>query len=136
MEPPVEWKMVAVTSLGPERVTASSHSPFKECEKTDRVVTRTYNVATQATHSASALAILLVDLRKTDNLDYNNTTAHVTHSQLIREVGGVVLSAMMWKRYVCLVHTYLLENIKSCHLYQRKFFTLILVLDKAVSPGT
>ncbi|XP_030272800.1 uncharacterized protein LOC115581658 [Sparus aurata] len=49
--PPVEREMAALTSLGPERVTANPRCPVKECEKTDRLVCRSYNAATRAARS-------------------------------------------------------------------------------------
>ena len=103
--PPVEREMVALTSLGPERVSTNPRCPVKECEKTDRLVCRSYNAATQAAHSGNALAILLVALRRTANPEDQDTmslidSTLVTHSQLTRDVGVVMSSAMMSRRQI------------------------------------
>ncbi|XP_030272829.1 uncharacterized protein LOC115581680 [Sparus aurata] len=103
--PPVEREMAALTSLGPERVTANPRCPVKECEKTDRLVCRSYNAATRAAHSGNALAILLAALRRTANPEDQDTmslidSALVTHSQLTRDVGVVMSSAMMSRRQI------------------------------------
>ena len=57
--PPAEREMAALTSLGPERVTANPRCPLKECDKSDWLVCRTYIAATRAARSGNALAILL-----------------------------------------------------------------------------
>lgn len=116
--PPVEREMAALTSLGPERVTANPRCPVKECEKTDRLVCRSYNAATRAARSGNALAILLAALRRTANPEDQDTmslidSALVTHSQLTRDVGVVMSSAMMSRRQIWLAQTSLPENIRK-----------------------
>ncbi|KAK0151149.1 hypothetical protein N1851_007723 [Merluccius polli] len=116
--PPVEREMAALTPLGPERVTANPRCPVKECEKTDRLVCRSYNAATRAARSGNALAILLAALRRTANPEDQDTmslidSALVTHSQLTRDVGVVMSSAMMSRRQIWLAQTSLPENIRK-----------------------
>ena len=101
--PPVEREMAALTSLGPERVTTNPRCPLKECDKSDRLVSRTYNAATRAARSGNALAILLAALRRTANPEDQDTmslidSALVTHSQLTRDIGAAMSSAMVSRR--------------------------------------
>ncbi len=101
--PPVEREMAALTSLGPERVTANPRCPVKECHKTDSLVCRTYNAATRAARSSNALAILLAAIRKTVSQEEQDTLnlidgALVTHAQLTRDIGVAMSSAMLARR--------------------------------------
>ena len=116
--PPVEREMAALTSLGPEWVTANPRCPVKECEKTNHLVCRSYSAATWAARSGNALAILMAALRRTANPEDQDTmslidSTLVTHSQLTRDVGVVMSSAMMSRRQNWLAQTSLPENIRK-----------------------
>lgn len=116
--PPVEGEMAALTSLGPERVTANPRCPVKECHKTDSLVCRTYNAATRAARSGNALAILLAAIRKTVSQEDRDTmslidAALVTHAQLTRDMGAAMSSAMLARRQVWLAQTTLPETIRK-----------------------
>ena len=116
--PPVEREMAALTSLGPERVTANPRCPVKECHKTDGLVCRAYNAATRAARSGNVLAILLAAIRKTVSSEEQDTLtlidgALVTHAQLTSDVGVAMSSAMLARRQVWLAQTTLPENIRK-----------------------
>ena len=116
--PPVEREMAALTSLGPERVTANPRCPLKECDKSVRLVCRTYNAATRAACSGNALTILLAALRRTANPEEQDTmslleSALVTHFQLTRDIGAAMSSAMMSQRQIGLAETTLPEKMTN-----------------------
>ena len=115
--PPVEREMAALTSLGPERVTTNPRCPVGECQKTDRLVCRSYNAATRAARSGNALAILLAAIRKTVNPDEHDTrdlvdSALVAHTQLTSDIGASMSSSMLARRQIWLAQTSLPENIR------------------------
>ena len=116
--PPDEREIAALTSLGPARVTANPKCPVRECHKTDTLVCRSYNAAASAARSGNALAILLAAIIKTlgpedqDNMSLVDS-ALVTHSQLTREVGAAMSSAVLARRQVWLAQTSLPEGVRK-----------------------
>ncbi|XP_037637109.1 uncharacterized protein LOC119494940 [Sebastes umbrosus] len=116
--PPVEREMAALTPLGPDRVTTNPHCPRKECKKTDHLVCRSYNAAARAARAGNALALLLAALRRTASAGDQDTrnlidAALSTHSQLTRDIGSAMSSAMMARRQIWLAQTTLPENIRK-----------------------
>ncbi len=113
--PSVEREIAALTTLGPDRVTDNPKCPGKECQKTDRLMYQTYNAATLAARSGNAFAIVLAALRKVissedrDALNLVNA-APITHSQLNRDIGASMSSAILARRQIYLAQTYLLET--------------------------
>ena len=68
--------------------------------------------------SGNALAILLAALTRTTNPEDQDTmslidSGLVTHSQLTRDVGVVMLSAMLSRRQIWLVQTSLPKNVRK-----------------------
>lgn len=115
--PPVERGMAALTSLGPSRVTDNPRCPVKECHKTDTLVCRSYNAAARAARSGNALAILLAAIRKSVSPEDHDTmslvdSALIAHSQLTRDVGMAMSSAVLARRQVWLAQTSLPEGIR------------------------
>lgn len=93
--PPVESPMAALTSLGFSRVSSDPRCPRKECAKTDRLVTNSFNASARAARMGNALAITLAALRKTLGPDDHDSRALVdaalsSHSQLTRDVGNAM----------------------------------------------
>lgn len=116
--PPVEPSMAALTSLGVAGVSANPRCPRKECAKTDRLATRTFNAAARAARMGNALAITLAALRRTLSPDDQDARALVdaalsSHSQLTRDVGDAMGSAVLCRRQVWLAQTSLPEGIKQ-----------------------
>ncbi|XP_074466146.1 uncharacterized protein LOC141752269 [Sebastes fasciatus] len=116
--PPVEREMAALTPLGPDRVTTNPHCPRKECKKTDHLVCRSYNAAARAARAGNALALLLAALRRSASAGDQDTrnlidAALSTHSQLTRDIGSAMSSAMMARRQIWLAQTTLPENIRK-----------------------
>ncbi|KAK0150205.1 hypothetical protein N1851_008880 [Merluccius polli] len=74
--PPVERDMAALTSLGPDRVTADPRCPVRECHKTDTLVCCTYNAAAWAARSGNVLAILLAATRRSVSLVTGRLGSH------------------------------------------------------------
>ncbi|XP_076144523.1 uncharacterized protein LOC143127104 [Alosa pseudoharengus] len=101
--PPVEREMAALMSLGPARVTADPRCPVKECRKTDTLVCQSYNAAARAARSGSALTILLAAIRKSLDPEDKDTmslvdSALIAHTQLTRDVGAAMSTAVMARR--------------------------------------
>ena len=116
--PPVEREIAALTSLGPARVTTNPKCPVRECHKTDTLVCRSYNAAARAARSGNALAILLAAIRKTLGPEDQDTmslvdSALITHSQLTRDVGAAMSSAVLARRQVWLAQTSLPEGVRK-----------------------
>lgn len=119
--PKVEQDMAALTALGPDRVSDNPRCPKKECDKTDRLVCGTYNAAARAARSGNALAILLAALRKSiggDQADQDTRnlidSALSVHSQLTRDVGKAMASAMQTRRQVWLAQMFNLpQNMRK-----------------------
>ncbi len=116
--PSVEREIAALTTLGPDRVTDNPRCPGKECQKTDRLMCQTYNAATQAARSGNALAIVLAALRKvisSEDRDALNLVdaALITHSQLTRDIGVSMSSAVLARRQIWLAQTSLPETIRK-----------------------
>ncbi len=113
--PSVEREIAALTTLGPDRVTDNPKCPGKECQKTDRLMCQTYNAATLAARSGNTFVIVLAALRKVissedrDALNLVNA-APITHSQLNRDIGASMSSAILARRQIYLAQTYLLET--------------------------
>ncbi|CAM4734950.1 unnamed protein product [Leuciscus chuanchicus] len=63
--PPVEQEIASWTTLGPAYASANPRCPKKECAKTDRLISRSFNATARAARTGNALAILLAALRKT-----------------------------------------------------------------------
>ena len=116
--PPVEREIAALTSLGPARVTTNPKCPVRECHKTDTLVCRSYNAAARAARSGNALAILLAAIRKTLGPEDQDTmslvdSALITHSQLTRDVGAAMSSAVLARRQVWLAQTSLPKGVRK-----------------------
>ncbi|KAK0154023.1 hypothetical protein N1851_003886 [Merluccius polli] len=116
--PPVEPSMAALTSLGLTGVSPNPRCPRKECAKTDRLATRTFNAAARAARMGNALAITLASLRKTLSRDDQDARALLdaalsSHAQLTRDVGDAMGSAVLCRRQVWLAQTALPEPIKQ-----------------------
>ena len=116
--PPVEPSMAALTSLGLTGVSPNPRCPRKECAKTDRLATRTFNAAARAARMGNALAITLASLRKTLSRDDQDARALLdaalsSHAQLTRDVGDAMGSAVLCRRQVWLAQTSLPEPIKQ-----------------------
>ncbi|KAJ8001185.1 hypothetical protein DPEC_G00188670 [Dallia pectoralis] len=62
--PPVEQEIASWTTLGPAYASANPRCP-KECAKTDRLISRSFNSTARAARTGNALAILLTALGKT-----------------------------------------------------------------------
>lgn len=115
--PPVEREIAALTTLGPDKVTDNPRCPGKECQKTDRLMSQAYNAATRAARSGNALAIVLAALRKVVNTEERDVmnlidTALITHSQLTRDIGASMSSAILARRQIWLAQTDLPETIR------------------------
>ncbi len=116
--PPVERVIAAWTALGPVRASNNPRCPRKECAKIDRLVLRSFNAAARAARSGNALAILLAALRKTistDDQDSRNLvdSALAAHSQLTRDVGEAMSSAILCRRQIWLAQTTLPDTIRG-----------------------
>lgn len=116
--PPVEQEIASWTTLGPAYTSANPRCPKKECAKTDRLISRSFNATARAARTGNALAILLAALRKTvsaDDQDSRNLvdSALAAHSQLTRDVGEAMSSAVLCRRQVWLAQTSLPETIRS-----------------------
>ncbi len=116
--PSVERKIATLTTLGPDRVTDNPRCPGKQCQKTDRLMCQTYNAATRAARSGNTLVIVMATLRKvisSGDRDALNLvdTALITHSQLTRDIGASMSSAILARRQIWLAQTSLLETIKK-----------------------
>ena len=114
--PPVEKDMAALTSLGPDRVTADPRCPVRGCHKTDTLVCRTYNAAARAAPSGNALAILLVVTRRSVGPEDPDTlslvdSALTVHSQLTRDVGAAMSATVVAQRQIWLAQTSLPEGV-------------------------
>ncbi|KAK0138023.1 hypothetical protein N1851_025751 [Merluccius polli] len=110
--------MAALTSLGLTGVSPNPRCPRKECAKTDRLATRTFNAAARAARMGNALAITLASLRKTLSRDDQDARALLdaalsSHAQLTRDVGDAMGSAVLCRRQVWLAQTSLPEPIKQ-----------------------
>lgn len=116
--PSVEREIAALTTLGPDKVTDNPRCPGKECQKTDRLMCQAYNAATRAARSGNALAIVLAALRKVVNTEERDVmnlidTALITHSQLTRDIGASMSSAILARRQIWLAQTSLPETIRK-----------------------
>jgi hypothetical protein len=116
--PSVEREIAALTTLGPDKVTDNPRCPGKECQKTDRLMSQAYNAATRAARSGNALAIVLAALRKVVNKEEHDMmslidTALITHSQLTRDIGASMSSAILARRQIWLAQTSLPDAIKK-----------------------
>ncbi|CAL8391684.1 unnamed protein product [Gadus morhua 'NCC'] len=101
--PPVEESIASWTSLGPARVSSNPSCPRKECAKTDRLVTRSFNASARAARTGNALAMTLAALRRTlDPADGDAMglveAALSAHSQLTRDVGDLMAAAVLCRR--------------------------------------
>ena len=79
---------------------------------------RSYNAAARAARSGNALAILLAAIRKTLGPEDQDTmslvdSALITHSQLTRDVGAAMSSAVLARRQVWLAQTSLPEGVRK-----------------------
>lgn len=115
--PPVEKEMAALTSLGPLRLTANPHCPRRECDKTDRLVSKAYNASARAARSGNALAVLLAAVRKSTGTDDQDTkelldAALSALAQMTRDIGSAMSSATLARRQVWLAQTALPEVVK------------------------
>ena len=116
--PPVEQAVAALTSLGPGKVSADSRCPNAQCEKTDRLVCRTYNSAARAARSGNALVLLLAALDRTIGAEDTDSRALINaavlaHSQLTRDIGATMASAVVARRQVWLAQTTLPSNVRK-----------------------
>lgn len=116
--PSVEREIAALTALGPDKVTDNPRCPGKECQKTDRLMSQAYNAATRAARSGNALAIVLAALRKVVNKEERDVmslidTALITHSQLTRDIGASMSSAILARRQIWLAQTSLPDAIRK-----------------------
>lgn len=116
--PPVEQEIASWTTLGPAYASANPRCPKKECAKTDRLISRSFNASARAARTGNALAILLAALRKTvsaEDQDSKNLvdSALAAHSQLTRDVGDAMSSAVLCRRQIWLAQTSLPETIRS-----------------------
>ncbi len=116
--PSVEREIVALTTLGPDRVMDNPRCPGNECQKTDRLMCQTYNAANRAAQSGNFLAIVLAALRKVISSEDNNAlnlvdAALITHSQLTRDIGASMSSAILARRQIWLAQTSLPETIRK-----------------------
>lgn len=115
--PPVEKDMAAMTSLCPTRLTADPHCPNRECDRSDRLVCKTYDAAARAARSGNALALLLAAIRKTSLAESQDTrnlvdAALSAHAQLTRDIGAAMSSAILARRQIWLAQTGLPDGIK------------------------
>ncbi|CAL8342654.1 unnamed protein product [Arctogadus glacialis] len=115
--PPVEASIASWTSLGPARLSSNPSCPRKECAKTDRLVTRSFNASARAARTGNALAMTLAALRRTlDPADGDAIglveAALSAHSQLKRDVGDSMAAAVLRRRQVWLAQTPLPEAIR------------------------
>ena len=116
--PPVEQGIAALTKLGPTGVTPNSKCPNKQCRRTDSLVCRTYNSAARAARSGNALVLILAALEKivgpgdSDARTLVNA-ALMAHSQLTRDIGTTMASAMVTRRQVWLAQTGLSQNVQD-----------------------
>ncbi|CAL8362208.1 unnamed protein product [Boreogadus saida] len=62
---PVEVSIASWTFLGPARASSNPCCPRKECAKTDRLVTSSFNASARAARTGNALAMTLAALRRT-----------------------------------------------------------------------
>ncbi|CAL8406948.1 unnamed protein product [Arctogadus glacialis] len=116
--PPVEASIASWTSLGPARVSSNPSCPRKECAKTDRLVTRSFNASARAARTGNALAMTLAALRRTlDPADGDAMglveAALSAHSQLTRDVGDSMAAAVLSRCQVWLAQTSLPEAIRT-----------------------
>ena len=116
--PPVEALIASLTPLGPARVSSNPSCPRKECAKTDRLVTRSFNASARAARTGNALAMTLAALRRTlDPADGDAMglveAALSAHSQLTRDVGDSMAAAVLCRRQVWLAQTSLPEAIRT-----------------------
>ncbi|XP_059898317.1 uncharacterized protein LOC132450257 [Gadus macrocephalus] len=130
--PPVEESIASWTSLGPARVSSNPSCPHKECAKTDRLVTRSFNASARAARTGKLQWIQIL----TDGggeLSCNNSlhafaqdrdpadgdamglveAALSAHSQLTRDVGDSMAAAVLCRRQVWLAQTSLPEAIRT-----------------------
>ncbi|XP_075340396.1 uncharacterized protein LOC142399558 [Odontesthes bonariensis] len=101
--PPVEASVASWTSLGPARASPNPRCPRKECAKTDRLASRSFNASARAARMGNALAMTLAALRKTLDPADGDAMALVeaalsAHSQLTRDVGDSMASAVLCRR--------------------------------------
>ncbi|XP_051533337.1 uncharacterized protein LOC127428783 [Myxocyprinus asiaticus] len=90
--PPVEQSTASRTALGPACVSGNPRCPGKECAKSDRMISCSFNAAAHAARMGNTLAILLAALRKTMGAEDQDSktlidSALAAHSQLTRDVG-------------------------------------------------
>lgn len=116
--PPVEASIASWTSLGPAHLSSNPRCPGKECAKTDRLATRTFNAAARAARMGNAMAISLAALRRTLPPDDQDAKALLdaaltSHSQLTRDVGDAMASSVLCRRQVWLAQTKLTEAIRT-----------------------
>ncbi len=116
--PSVEREIAALTTLGPDRVTDNPRCPGKEYQKIDRLMCQAYNAASRAAQSGNALEIVLAALRKvirSEDRDALNLVdaALITHSQLTRDIGASMSSAILARRQIWLAQTSLPETIRK-----------------------
>ncbi|CAL8287194.1 unnamed protein product [Gadus morhua 'NCC'] len=116
--PPVEALIASLTPLGPARVSSNPSCPRKECAKTDRLVTRSFNASARAARTGNALAMTLAALRRTlDPADGDAMglveAALSAHAQLTRDVGDSMAAAVLCRRQVWLAQTSLPEAIRT-----------------------
>ncbi|XDV17919.1 hypothetical protein PO909_023710 [Leuciscus waleckii] len=101
-----------------DKVTDNPRCPGKECQKTDRLMSQAYNAATRAARSGNALATVLAALRKVVNKEERDVmnlidTALITNSQLTRDIGASMSSAILARRQIWLAQTSLPDAIRK-----------------------
>ena len=116
--PPVEREVAALTSSGPPRLTADPHCPWRECDRTDRLVCKAYNASARAARSGNALAVLLAAVRKTVGAGDQDTkdlmdAALSALAQMTRDVGSAMSSATRAHRQIWLAQTALPEGVRA-----------------------
>ncbi|KAK0143607.1 hypothetical protein N1851_018267 [Merluccius polli] len=109
--PPVERDMAALTSLGPDRVTADPRCPVRECHKTDTLVCCTYNAAAWAGTLRKCAGHPAGSDQKICEPCHLVDSALTVHSQLTRDVGAAMSATVMARRQIWLAQTSLPEGV-------------------------